>query len=56
MIYYSKHMHRQGAFDYLQFDVTNESCGIVLSLPMHPYLTKADVNAVYNVIEKYITN
>lgn len=55
MIYYAKPMHKQGAFAHLQFDeadfaVTNELCDIVLSLPMHPYLTEADVKAVCEVI------
>ncbi|WP_347491417.1 DegT/DnrJ/EryC1/StrS family aminotransferase [Desulfoscipio sp. XC116] len=56
MIYYIKPMHRQGAFANLEFDendfeVTNELCDIVLSLPMHPYLTEDDVTTVCDVIK-----
>ena len=56
MIYYTKPMHRQGAFADLVFEdqnfsVTNELCDIVLSLPMHPYLTEEDVGAVCDVVK-----
>ncbi len=59
MIYYVKPMHKQGAFANLEFDdndfeVTNELRDIVLSLPMHPYLTEEDVKAVCKVIKSYI--
>lgn len=58
MVYYMKPMHRQGAFADLVFDdqdfaVTNELSGIVLSLPMHPYLTIEDVDKVCDVIKAY---
>lgn len=50
MIYYSKPMHRQTAFAYLPdkgaFPQSDAACEQVLSLPMHPYLTKADQDAV----------
>lgn len=55
MIYYTKPMHRQLAFsnlDYQEADfvVTNELCDIVLSLPMHPYLTVSDIeNITYTI-------
>jgi len=59
MVYYMKPMHRQGAFveyDYADndFEVTNELCDIVLSLPMHPYLSEKDINIVVKVIEDYL--
>lgn len=59
MIYYIKPMHKQGAFANLEFDendfeVTNELSDIVLSLPMHPYLTEEDVKAVCKVIKSYM--
>ena len=59
MIYYVKPMHRQGAFseyDYNDndFEVTNELCDTVLSLPMHPYLSDDDVNLVLKVIEDHL--
>lgn len=58
MIYYSKPMHKQGAFSYLEYDdqdfeVTNELCDIVLSLPMHPYLSEEDVESVAESIQKF---
>jgi len=57
MVYYVKSMHRQGAFaeydyDDNDFEVTNELCDTVLSLPMHPYLTEEDVNKVCGVLIK----
>lgn len=59
MIYYIKPMHRQDAFSHLNFvkkdfEVTNELCETVLSLPMHPYLTNVDVDKVYEVVKSYI--
>lgn len=55
MIYYVKPMHKQGAFSGLEFNdedfsVTNELCDIVLSLPMHPYLTEEVVHKVCQMI------
>jgi UDP-2-acetamido-2-deoxy-ribo-hexuluronate aminotransferase len=51
MIYYVKPMHKQIAFADLDFDeadfaISNELCDIVLSLPMHPYLKKVDVERI----------
>lgn len=58
MIYYIKPMHKQGAFSYLgyddqDFEVTNKLCDIVLSLPMHPYLSE-DVARITNAIRSVI--
>lgn len=55
MIYYVKPMRKQEAFSELDFDdsdfeVTNELCDTVLSLPMHPYLREEDVEKVSQVI------
>lgn len=55
MIYYVKPMHKQTAFADLEFDeadfaVTNELCDNVLSLPMHPYLKKVDVEKITDLI------
>jgi dTDP-4-amino-4,6-dideoxygalactose transaminase len=60
MIYYLKPMHRQIAYesrkwDDSEFSVTNELCDIVLSLPMHPYLSEADVDAVCGVIKRVVS-
>lgn len=59
MVYYTKPMHKQGAFaeynyDDTDFEVTNELCDTVLSLPMHPYLSDKDVNSVVEVIADYL--
>lgn len=59
MIYYVKPMHRQAVYagrvwDENDFSVTNELCDIVLSLPMHPYLSETDVGAVCGVIRRVI--
>ncbi|MFC7685324.1 DegT/DnrJ/EryC1/StrS family aminotransferase [Ureibacillus sp. GCM10028918] len=59
MIYYVKPMHDQEAFKDLDFDesdyeVTNELCNIVLSLPMHPYLADEDIELVSRMVKKYI--
>ncbi|NLD16666.1 MAG: aminotransferase DegT, partial [Tissierellia bacterium] len=55
MVYYVKPMHKQGAFgeyDYADndFEVTNELCETVLSLPMHPYLREDEINEISNII------
>lgn len=55
MVYYTKPMHKQGAFSEYDYDdndfkVTNELCDTVLSLPMHPYLKKNEVGKVCNII------
>ena len=59
MVYYTKPMHKQGAFaeydyDDSDFEVTNELCDTVLSLPMHPYMNEEDVNAVVKLIKKHL--
>lgn len=61
MVYYTKPMHKQEAFAGLEFnendfEITNELCDVVLSLPMHPYLKEDDVDAVCDVIKDYILN
>ncbi|HZJ69119.1 MAG TPA: DegT/DnrJ/EryC1/StrS family aminotransferase [Candidatus Eisenbacteria bacterium] len=61
MIYYPKPMHRQEAFSYIKYDeadfeVTNELCNTVLSLPMHPYLTKEEVRTVALLVSEILVN
>ena len=50
MVYYPKPMHVQKAFEggerHVPCPVTEELCGTVLSLPMHPYLDRETVDAV----------
>lgn len=59
MVYYVKPMHKQGAwadsgFIESDFEVTNELCDTVLSLPMHPYLSVDDINRVCEIISDMI--
>ena len=51
MVYYMKPMHQQGAFagtgsEAADCPVTEDLCNRVLSLPMHPYMTKEEVETV----------
>lgn len=55
MIYYIKPMHKQQAFSNLGYNesdyaVTNKLCDIVLSLPMHPYISDISIEMVTCVI------
>ncbi len=56
MVYYAKPMHKQDAFAELSYDdkdfeVTNELCHIVLSLPMHPYMSDLNVQNITKSIK-----
>lgn len=55
MIYYPRGIHQQEAYKWMNlpdewYPNTMEATGSVLSLPMHPYLTEEDVEAVCNLI------
>ena len=54
MIYYSKPLHAQLAFEDVvkNHDIyySNKICDIVLSLPMHPYLTVEEIDYIGNII------
>lgn len=54
MVYYRKPMHTQTAFSCYSYDggcpVTEKLCNTVLSLPMHPYLTKDQVELIANCL------
>ena len=59
MVYYVKPMHKQRAFAEYEnadsdFEVTNELCDKVLSLPMHPYLKEKEIIMISTVISKRI--
>ncbi|WP_027631125.1 DegT/DnrJ/EryC1/StrS family aminotransferase [Ruminiclostridium cellobioparum] len=61
MIYYVKPMHKQGAFLGIEInekdlEVSSKLCETVLSLPMHPYMTEAEIMYISNIIIKYIKN
>lgn len=57
MIYYNKPMHKQSAFShekcYVNCTVSDRICDLVLSIPIHPYLSRSDVEFISNVIENY---
>lgn len=59
MVYYMKPMHLQGAFTGTysaksECMVTEKLCRTVLSLPMHPYLTKSDIDFVTENIKQLL--
>jgi dTDP-4-amino-4,6-dideoxygalactose transaminase len=59
MVYYPKPMHEQTAYlgsgyQSGDFPATESLCGKVLSLPMHPYLTKDEINMVCRAISSYL--
>lgn len=57
MIFYPKPLHKQKAFENLpqaRCPVTEELCGRVLSLPMHPYLREDTVEQIAKIIIQYI--
>ncbi len=61
MVYYVKPMHKQSAFaeysyDEDDFQVTNELCDTVLSLPIHPYLSEEDVEYIADCVVQHISS
>lgn len=59
-VYYIKPMHKQSAFAELKYEpqdfkVSSELSDIVLSLPMHPYLDRSDLDTVCQEIKEYIS-
>jgi len=62
MVYYQKPMHEQKAFldsrinniDNGDYKITKKLCDSVLSLPMHPYLNKSDIQLVTKAIKTYL--
>ena len=59
MVYYPKPMHTQQAFDglkqYIPCPVTEKLCATVLSLPMHPYLTRETVQTVTDALRRALS-
>lgn len=58
MVYYSKPLHFQKAFkvptsQYGSLNKTVELCNKVLSLPMHPYMQKAEVYKIIEAVKNY---
>ena len=61
MVYYPKMMHEQGAFEgtysaTAECPVATASCKVVMSVPMHPYLTADDISFVVDKIAEIIHN
>ena len=60
MVYYPKPLHSQEAFSFLEvkedLEVTTNLTQIVLALPMHPYLTKEDMDKVIDGVKEYCNN
>ena len=59
MVYYPKPMHEQTAYKDLGYGegscpVTEQLCGGVLSLPIHPYITEEEVELVSEKIKEYL--
>lgn len=59
MVYYQKPMHRQQAFcteRYVDEDyqITNQLCEKVLSLPFHPYMREEEVRSVVECIGEFL--
>ena len=59
MVYYPRPMHLQGAFENTdstkaECHVTEKLCNTVLSLPIHPYLMKDDVEYIANSLLEII--
>lgn len=60
MVYYSKPLHLQKAFDYLgelsndRYTVCTKLSSVVLSLPMHPYLKRRDIERICNIIKNCV--
>ena len=58
MVYYPIPLHMQKAFagkkTYQECPVTERLCETVLSLPMHPYMKKEDVEMVAEVIRDFL--
>lgn len=59
MVYYPTPMHRQTAFKGLDVGdgdcpVSSELCDIVLSLPMHPYITTKEIDEICNAIRTFL--
>lgn len=61
MVYYTKPLHKQEAFHMLpaneaNCEVTLNLCDRVLSLPMHPYLTEAEIDTICEAIKTFLAS
>lgn len=60
MIYYTKTMHNQTAFNDLKnkdsdYPVSSQLCKTVLQLPIHPYLTDSEIEFVSRSVIEFVT-
>ncbi len=60
MVYYPKPMHEQTAYKDLNYPkgscpVTEALCQTVLSLPIHPYISKEEIESVCEAIKEYFS-
>lgn len=59
MVYYPKPMHEQTAYKNLGYakgscPVTEKLCDVVLSLPIHPYISGEDIELVSSKVKEYL--
>ena len=59
MVYYPTPMHKQTAYKDLNYPansnpVTQRLCSTVLSLPIHPYITKEEIKRVCEFVASYV--
>ena len=59
LIYYTKTMHQQKAFSYLSnsdtdYPVSTKLCDLVLSIPIHPYITIEEIDKVSGLIKTFV--
>ncbi|MHB9056492.1 MAG: DegT/DnrJ/EryC1/StrS family aminotransferase [Paludibacteraceae bacterium] len=59
MVYYPKPMHEQTAYKNSGYakgicPVTEKLCDIVLSLPIHPYISEEDIELVSSKVKEYL--
>ena len=59
MVYYPRAMHEQTAFQTMGYQricpTATSLCQRVLSLPMHPYMTEADITTICNAIKSALS-
>ena len=61
MIYYTKTMHQQTAYKTLNnndndFPISTNLCKLVLSIPIHPYLSNKEISKIVQAITNYVKN
>ena len=61
MVYYPRGMHQQSAYAHRHFEDadypnTVQACSRVLALPMHPYLSDADIALVTDALRRAVRN